>query len=40
MESKKRVFLIVLDSAGAGELPDADLYGDAGSIFVIFARAL
>ena len=31
MESKKRVFLIVLDSAGAGELPDADLYGDAGS---------
>lgn len=27
----KRVFLIVLDSAGVGELPDADQYGDAGS---------
>lgn len=27
----KRVFLIVLDSAGAGALPDADEYGDAGS---------
>lgn|GEM_PF-1425 len=27
----KRVFLIVLDSFGIGELPDAALYGDAGS---------
>ncbi len=27
----KRVFLIVLDSVGIGELPDADLYGDIGS---------
>ena len=27
----KRVFLIVLDSFGIGELPDADKYGDAGS---------
>lgn len=27
----KRVFLIVLDSFGIGELPDADDYGDAGS---------
>lgn len=27
----KRVFLIVLDSVGAGELPDADKYGDVGS---------
>jgi phosphopentomutase len=27
----KRVFLIVLDSFGIGELPDADQYGDAGS---------
>lgn len=27
----KRVFLIVLDSAGIGELPDAGLYGDEGS---------
>ncbi len=27
----KRVFLIVLDSVGIGELPDAALYGDAGS---------
>lgn len=27
----KRVFLIVLDSFGIGELPDAGLYGDAGS---------
>lgn len=26
-----RVILIVLDSVGAGELPDAPLYGDAGS---------
>ena len=28
---KKRVFLIVLDSVGAGELPDASFYGDEGS---------
>jgi len=27
----KRVFLIVLDSVGIGELPDAALYGDEGS---------
>lgn len=27
----KRVFLIVLDSVGIGEMPDADLYGDEGS---------
>ena len=27
----KRVFLIVLDSCGCGELPDAAAYGDAGS---------
>ncbi len=27
----KRVFLVVLDSVGVGELPDADLYGDVGS---------
>lgn len=27
----KRVFLIVLDSFGIGELPDADKYGDCGS---------
>lgn len=27
----KRVFLIVLDSVGIGEEPDADLYGDVGS---------
>lgn len=27
----KRVILIVLDSVGAGELPDAALYGDAGA---------
>ena len=27
----KRVFLIVLDSVGIGEMPDADDYGDAGS---------
>ncbi len=31
MKSKKRVFLIVLDSAGVGELPDAADYGDVGS---------
>jgi len=28
---KKRVFLIVLDSCGIGELPDAAAYGDEGS---------
>ena len=27
----KRVFLIVLDSVGAGALPDAALYGDEGA---------
>lgn len=27
----KRLFLIVLDSFGIGELPDAAEYGDAGS---------
>ncbi len=28
---KKRVFLIVLDSLGIGEMPDAEKWGDAGS---------
>ncbi len=28
---KKRVFLIVLDSFGCGEMPDADKFGDAGA---------
>ncbi len=28
---KKRVFLIVLDSVGIGEMPDAKLYGDEGA---------
>ena len=28
---KKRVFLIVLDSFGCGELPDAAKFGDTGS---------
>lgn len=27
----KRVFLVVLDSVGVGELPDAEAYGDQGS---------
>ena len=27
----KRVFLIVLDSFGIGEEPDADLFGDVGT---------
>ena len=27
----KRVFLIVIDSVGAGELPDADKFGDLGA---------
>lgn len=31
MKKIKRVFLIVLDSVGAGEMPDAADYGDAGS---------
>ena len=26
-----RVILVVLDSVGIGELPDADIYGDVGS---------
>ncbi|WP_457942694.1 phosphopentomutase [Caproiciproducens sp. LBM24188] len=30
-ENKKRIFLIVLDSVGIGEEPDAAEYGDAGS---------
>ena len=28
---KKRIVLLVLDSAGIGELPDAGLYNDEGS---------
>lgn len=31
MENKKRVFLIVLDIFGIGEMPDAKKYGDEGS---------
>lgn len=31
MADSKRVFLIVLDSVGIGELPDADDFGDAGT---------
>ncbi len=31
MSKKKKVFLIVLDSVGIGELPDADLFNDKGS---------
>jgi len=31
MKDIKRVFLIVLDSVGIGELPDAQKYGDVGS---------
>lgn len=31
MTTFKRVILIVMDSAGVGELPDAEKYGDAGS---------
>ena len=27
----KRAFIIVLDSCGIGELPDADKFGDAGT---------
>lgn len=30
-QKEKRVFLIVLDSVGVGALPDAGVYGDAGS---------
>ena len=28
---KKRVFLVVLDSVGAGEAPDAEAFGDVGA---------
>ena len=31
MQNKKRVILMVLDSVGIGEMPDAAEYGDAGS---------
>ena len=31
MAEVKRVFWIVLDSVGIGELPDADKFGDVGS---------
>ena len=31
MEKAKRVFLIVLDSVGAGEAPDAERFGDVGA---------
>lgn len=31
MNNKKRVFLIVLDSFGIGEMPDANKFGDEGS---------
>ena len=31
MKKAKRVFLIVLDSFGIGELPDANKFGDEGS---------
>ena len=34
----KRVFLIVLDSFGVGELPDADKYNDAGSNTLLSIR--
>lgn len=30
-ETKRRVFLVVLDSVGAGEAPDADRFGDKGT---------
>lgn len=35
----KRIFLIVLDSVGIGELPDADDYGDEGSNTLAAAAA-
>lgn len=31
MLEAKRIILLVLDSVGAGELPDAAKYGDSGS---------
>ena len=33
----RRVFLVVLDSVGIGALPDAELYGDAGSNTLVAA---
>ncbi len=35
----RRVFLVVLDSVGIGALPDAELYGDAGSNTLAAAAA-
>ena len=31
MSSRRRAFVIVVDACGAGELPDAADYGDAGT---------
>lgn len=31
MKNYKRIFVIVMDSLGVGELPDAEAYGDAGT---------
>ena len=31
MISAKRIFLVVLDSVGAGEAPDAKAFGDIGA---------
>ena len=35
----KRVFIVVLDSVGVGDLPDADVYGDVGSHTLYAASA-
>ena len=38
MKNEKRVFLIVLDSVGVGEAPDAADFGDVGSHTVYVRR--
>ena len=35
----KRIFLIILDSCGAGALPDAVLFGDAGTNTLLSCHA-
>ena len=35
----KRIFLIVLDSFGIGEMPDAANYGDEGSNTLVFVES-
>lgn len=35
MNKYKRIFLVVMDSVGIGEAPDAEQFGDLGSIQLV-----